>query len=50
MDPGVYERILAGLREYLARHGLDDINAIVGSLDFPGAPPVTRDETRGASG
>jgi dihydroorotate dehydrogenase (NAD+) catalytic subunit len=50
VDPGVYERILAGLREYLARHQLGDINAIVGSLDFPGAPAVARDDTKGASG
>ena len=35
VDPGVYERILAGLRSYLARHGLDDVNAVVGTLQFP---------------
>ncbi len=37
VNAGVYERILAGFREYLARHGLTDINAVVGTLQFPGA-------------
>jgi dihydroorotate dehydrogenase (NAD+) catalytic subunit len=37
-DPGVYDRTLAGLRDYMQRHGIDDINALVGTLDFPGAP------------
>jgi dihydroorotate dehydrogenase (NAD+) catalytic subunit len=39
VDPGVYDRILAGLREYLSRHGLADIGALIGSLDYPGAVP-----------
>jgi len=39
VDPGVYERILSELRAYLGRHGLDDINAVVGALAFPGDPP-----------
>lgn len=35
VDPGVYERVLGGLRAYLARQGLADINAVVGTLEFP---------------
>jgi dihydroorotate dehydrogenase (NAD+) catalytic subunit len=35
VDPGVYDRILRGLREYLARHGLSEIGAVIGTLDFP---------------
>jgi dihydroorotate dehydrogenase (NAD+) catalytic subunit len=38
VDPGIYERILAGLGAYLERHGLDDINEVVGTLDYPGLP------------
>ncbi len=37
VDPGVYERILSGLREYLARHRLADIGAVVGTLAYPEA-------------
>jgi dihydroorotate dehydrogenase (NAD+) catalytic subunit len=39
VDPGVYARILSDLRAYLERHGLTDINAVVGTLAFPGDPP-----------
>jgi dihydroorotate dehydrogenase (NAD+) catalytic subunit len=39
VDPGVYERTLSGLRDYLERHGLADINAVVGTLTFPNDPP-----------
>jgi dihydroorotate dehydrogenase (NAD+) catalytic subunit len=35
VDPGVYDRILAGLTAYLERHGLDDIGAVCGTLKFP---------------
>jgi dihydroorotate dehydrogenase (NAD+) catalytic subunit len=38
VDLGVYARILADLTAYLERHGLDDINQIVGTLDYPGLP------------
>jgi dihydroorotate dehydrogenase (NAD+) catalytic subunit len=38
VDPGVYERILQGLREYLTRHSLTDIAQVVGTLQYPGAP------------
>ncbi|MBI3932216.1 MAG: dihydroorotate dehydrogenase [Acidobacteria bacterium] len=36
VEPGVYARVLAGLEDYLGRHGLDDVNAVVGTLRFPG--------------
>ena len=39
VDAGVYGRILAGLREYLERHRLDDINAVVGTLELAAASP-----------
>jgi dihydroorotate dehydrogenase (NAD+) catalytic subunit len=35
VDPGVYDRILAGLTAYLERHGLPDIGAVCGTLKFP---------------
>jgi dihydroorotate dehydrogenase len=38
IDPGVYERILAGLKEHMQRHGIHDINALVGTLAYPGDP------------
>jgi dihydroorotate dehydrogenase (NAD+) catalytic subunit len=37
-DPSVFERTLAGLEAYLDRHGFDDLDAVVGTLDFPGGP------------
>ena len=37
VDPGVYDRILAGLSDYLARHGLARIGAVTGTLQFPRA-------------
>jgi dihydroorotate dehydrogenase (NAD+) catalytic subunit len=44
VDPGVYERVLAGLRAYLERHGLDDVNCVVGTLEYPGLPRPCDDE------
>jgi dihydroorotate dehydrogenase (NAD+) catalytic subunit len=38
VDPGVYERVLAGLADYLRRHRLDDVNRVVGTLRYPGLP------------
>ncbi len=38
VDPGVYGRILADLSTYLERHGEDDVNAVVGTLEYPGLP------------
>jgi len=40
VDLGVYERVLLGLESYLKRHGLPDIDAVVGTLDFQ--PPRPR--------
>ncbi len=34
VDPGVYQRILADLAAYLERHGIDDINRLVGTLEY----------------
>ena len=48
VDPGVYDRVLADLQAYLDRHGIEDINTLVGTLAFPEAPPVTK--TVGAQG
>jgi dihydroorotate dehydrogenase (NAD+) catalytic subunit len=42
VDPGIYERVLADLAAYLQRHGLGDINDVVGTLDYPG---LTRDQS-----
>lgn len=36
VDPCVYDGILAGLEGYLDRHGLRDINQVVGTLRYPG--------------
>ncbi len=38
VDTGIYERIVADLGAYLERHGLDDVNAVVGTLEYPGLP------------
>jgi dihydroorotate dehydrogenase (NAD+) catalytic subunit len=37
VEPGVHERILADLSAWLERHGLDDIGAVVGTLEYPGS-------------
>jgi dihydroorotate dehydrogenase (NAD+) catalytic subunit len=36
VDPGLYDRILDELRGYLERHGLEDVNQVVGTLQYPG--------------
>jgi dihydroorotate dehydrogenase (NAD+) catalytic subunit len=46
VDPGIYERILAGLSAYVTRHRLARIADVVGTLEMPGAgspdaPPET---------
>ncbi len=38
VDPGVYERTLGELSSYLERHGIGDVNAVVGTLEYPGLP------------
>jgi dihydroorotate dehydrogenase (NAD+) catalytic subunit len=40
VDPGIYERILRELEAYLERHRLDDIGAVIGSLEYPGLGPA----------
>ena len=42
VDPGVHEKVLAGIVAYLERHGLADVNDLVGTLEFPvaGPPPA----------
>jgi dihydroorotate dehydrogenase (NAD+) catalytic subunit len=35
VDPGLYERLASELEEYLRQHGLDDVNRVVGTLEFP---------------
>jgi dihydroorotate dehydrogenase (NAD+) catalytic subunit len=44
VDPGVYDRILTGLREYMQRHGLESLNDVVGTLAYPGDAPPCGDE------
>lgn len=36
VDPGIFERVLADLSAWLEGHGLDDVNAVVGTLEYPG--------------
>ena len=36
VDPGLYDRILDELLAYLERHGLEDVNQVVGTLNYPG--------------
>ena len=36
VDPGLYPRLLEGIRAYLARHGLTDVKQVVGTLEYPG--------------
>ena len=36
VDPGLYDRILGELVDYLKRHGLEDVNQVVGTLQYPG--------------
>ena len=38
VDPGLYDRILDELLAYLERHGLEDVNQVVGTLQYPGLP------------
>ncbi len=38
VDPGVHERILDDLAAWLERQGLDDIRAVIGTLEYPELP------------
>ncbi len=35
LDPGTALRVVAEIEDYLVRHGLDDVNALVGTLQYP---------------
>jgi dihydroorotate dehydrogenase (NAD+) catalytic subunit len=35
VDPGLYDRMLEELAEYLERHGLADVNQVVGTIQYP---------------
>src|SRR5262249_49175875 len=41
--PGLYERLTAELTAYLARHRLDDVNRVVGTLEFPAREVVAKE-------
>ena len=38
VDPGLYPRLVEDLASYLRRHGFEDVNQVVGTLDFPARP------------
>jgi len=38
VDPAIHERVRTGLEAYLQRHGLVDINELIGTLEYPGQP------------
>jgi dihydroorotate dehydrogenase (NAD+) catalytic subunit len=38
VDPGCHERIATEITEYLSRHGLANVDAVVGTLEYPGLP------------
>jgi dihydroorotate dehydrogenase (NAD+) catalytic subunit len=38
VDPGICERVLAELTSWLERHGIADVNEVVGTLEYPGQP------------
>ena len=40
VDPGVHERILSELQEWMERQRVEDIGQIVGTLDYPGLSPT----------
>jgi dihydroorotate dehydrogenase (NAD+) catalytic subunit len=40
VDPGLYARLLDELSTYLERHGLADINEVVGTLKYPDIAPA----------
>ena len=39
VDPGLYDRLNGEIEEYLGRHGLADVNEVVGTLRYPGMEP-----------
>jgi dihydroorotate dehydrogenase (NAD+) catalytic subunit len=38
VDPGIHERVLADLEDWMQRHGVEDVNEVVGTLEYPGLP------------
>jgi dihydroorotate dehydrogenase (NAD+) catalytic subunit len=44
VDPGIHERILSDLEAWLERQGIEDIGAVVGTLEYPGLPPTCEPE------
>lgn len=40
VNPGLYPRLLEDLRAYLERHGSTDVSEVIGTLDYPGLPPM----------
>ncbi len=50
VDPGIYERVLAGLRAYLERHGAQDVRSVVGTLEYPGVARPCDDPGTGKPG
>ncbi len=36
VSPGIHERIADDLTAHLERHGIEDVNAVVGTLEYPG--------------
>ncbi len=41
-DPAVHGKILSGIEAYLRRHALEDVNDLVGTLEYPG---LSREKT-----
>jgi dihydroorotate dehydrogenase (NAD+) catalytic subunit len=39
VDPGLYPRLIEDLGGYLGRHGLSDVDQVIGTLDYPGLGP-----------
>jgi dihydroorotate dehydrogenase (NAD+) catalytic subunit len=44
IDPTLYERVLSDLAAWLVRHGIGDINEVVGTLEYPGQPRLCDSE------
>jgi dihydroorotate dehydrogenase (NAD+) catalytic subunit len=42
VDPTVFDRVLRGIEDYLSRHGLDDVNHVIGTLSCEARPPQQR--------
>jgi hypothetical protein len=38
VDPFIWDRLTAGLDDYLSRHGIARVADLVGTLRMPGAP------------